>query len=181
MKTKTSTKLALKIAISCTLILSLFLNSAATNSKISVYDVNPNVISALTPRERIEIICDANFTDYGFPGSGTEIDPYVIEGYDITTYLYNGILVYNVTKHFIIQHCFIEYAVSGIYVVSVSAGTAVISNNTCLNNDYAGIYLSNSSNSTIVNNTCITNYVGIELHESENYTIEKNTCVGNIF
>jgi hypothetical protein len=77
MKTKKPIKLALKIAISCTLILSLLLNSVATNSKKSIYDVTPDIISALTPHERIEIIYDANFTDYSFPGSGTEIDPYM--------------------------------------------------------------------------------------------------------
>ncbi len=183
MKVKSSIKLALKISISCTLILSLLLNSVATNSKISVYDINLDVFSALTPHERIEIICDANFTDYGFPGSGTEIDPYVIEGYTITitAYGYYGILVYNVTKHFIIQHCFIEYAFSGIHIESISVGTAIINNNTCVSSNYAGIYLSDSSNSTIVNNTCLSNYVGIELHNSENCSIEKNTCGGNTF
>lgn len=165
------------------MILSLFLNSIATNSKISIYDVNPDIISALTPHESIEIICDANFTDYDFPGSGMEIDPYIIEGYTITiiAYGYHGILVYNVTKHFIIQHCFIEYAFSGIHIESISVGTAIINNNTCVNSNYAGIYLHDCSNSTIVNNTCISNYVGIELHESENCIIEKNTCGGNIF
>ncbi len=183
MNSKSSIKLVLTIIVSCTLILSFLLSSVATNSKISVYDINPDVISALTPHERIEIICDANFTDYGFPGSGTEIDPYVIERYTITiiAYGYHGILVYNVTKHFIIQHCFIEYAYSGIHIESISVGTAIINNNTCVYSNYAGIYLSDSSNSTIVNNTCITNYVGIELHYSENCSIEKNTCGGNIF
>ena len=88
MNSKSSIKLVLTIIVSCTLILSFLLSSVATNSKISVYDINPDVISALTPHERIEIICDANFTDYGFPGSGTEIDPYVIERYTITIIAY---------------------------------------------------------------------------------------------
>ena len=41
-------------------------------------------ISSYTPHDPITIISNANFSDYGFPGSGTQEDPYRIEGYNIS-------------------------------------------------------------------------------------------------
>ena len=54
-----------------------------------------------------------------------------------------------------------------------------IRNNTCLNNNYAGIFLDGSDNNSISNNTCSNNRNGICLCGSGNNIISSNTCSNN--
>ncbi|MCG3222312.1 MAG: hypothetical protein H7641_13110, partial [Candidatus Heimdallarchaeota archaeon] len=46
-----------------------------------------------TLHEPIFISNDGNFTDYGFPGSGSKANPYRIENLNITTDFSNGITI----------------------------------------------------------------------------------------
>ena len=158
---------------------------------LSIYALNINVQSVvtennyrptsieLTPHDPISITSDGNFTDYSFQGTGTEVDPYIIEGYNITTTEYYGILISGTTKYFIVRNCYVDAGSYGIYISNVADGTATVINNTCNNNDY-GIYLYYSVLSTVANNTCSDNsYEGIWLDYSGSSTVTNNTCTNN--
>ena len=59
-----------------------------------------------TPHEPISITSDEDFITLGFAGNGTAEDPYIIEGYNITTSTGCGIFITETTKFFIISNCY---------------------------------------------------------------------------
>ena len=82
-------------------------------------------------------------------GSGTEIDPYIIENWDINASSANGIEIRNTSLHFIIRNCLIHdgrisyYPNDGIYFCNLSKGKI---DNVTLYNNGCGIHLNHSSN-----------------------------------
>jgi len=96
-----------------------------TNSAISFHDLKASF--SLTPHDPIYITSDSGFAV--FPGSGTEEDPYLIDGYNITT-TSTGISITDTTKHFVIRNCYVETNYIGIYITDVADGTATVANNT---------------------------------------------------
>ncbi|MHA1691763.1 MAG: right-handed parallel beta-helix repeat-containing protein, partial [Candidatus Heimdallarchaeaceae archaeon] len=145
-------------------------------------DYNSDEVISLNyiPHESIEITSDDNFTDYGFAGIGTIEDPFIIENYSIIKSDLSGILIAGTTKYFIIRDCNVEGYSNGIYLDSVSNGTAKVLNNTCDNNGNYGIYLYNSNFSLISNNFCSQNNgVGIYLENSEYCSVISNDCSYN--
>ncbi len=135
------------------------------------------LLSSLIPHDFITIISDSGFLAY--LGSGTVEDPYVIEGFNITTTYDTGIYISDTTKYFIIRNCYVDAEGYGIYISSVADGTATIANNTCNNNLYIGITLGGSGSSTVINNTCRNNNYGIYLSNSDSSTVINNTCSNN--
>ena len=65
----------------------------------------------------------------------------------------------------------------GIYIYN--SDNVTIEDNTCNYNKYYGIIIGGSANVTIEDNTCNSNEVGIVIVESANVTIEDNTCNSN--
>jgi len=150
----------------------------------------------------IRITNDSNFTDYGLLGTGTPQDPFRIENLNIITSEDKGIYIFNTTKYFKIQNCFVDAYRSGIVIDSVRKETTIIEdticvgnsasgirilhspgakiiNNTCNYNSFAGIHVGNSSESQIENNRCIQDGVGIFVDLSEACLINNNTCNSN--
>ncbi len=169
------------LGIIVSILLVFTINQSSINITLSITDDqirNPSLL-ALTPHEAIEIISDDNFTDYGFPGTGIETDPYIIEGYNISTTESKGISIEHTTKYFIIRNCYVDALDCGIYIDNAADGTATVTNSTSCNNDYCGIYLKSSANSTFTNNTCNNNSDGIKLVYSSNSTVTDNTCNNN--
>ena len=128
----------------------------------------------------IIITNNSNFTDYGFLGDGTAVNPFIIENLNITTTKERGIYVYNTTKHFLIQNCFVNASVNGIVIESVKNETAKIENNICIGNSIRGIQIYHSPSSQINNNICEFNgYFGIHVRNSSNCQVNNNTCFDN--
>ncbi len=134
------------------------------------------IVLSLTPHGYIEILNDANFTDYGFLGSGTALEPYLIENYNISSS--KGIYINGTTKHFLIRNCYVDTESESIYISNVAEGTASIINNFVINNDGDSIYLYSSSGAILTNNTCRTNKtgVGIYLDASSGAILTDNFC-----
>ena len=122
----------------------------------------------------------------GWPGDGTQGNPYMIDGYDIDgqggTYC---IWIENTSVWFVIRNCKLWNATStvsepygtGICLKNVQHGT--LANNNCSGNSY-GISLYSSSNyNNITNNNCSGNSYGISLYSSSNNNITNNNCSGN--
>jgi PGF-pre-PGF domain-containing protein len=133
-------------------------------------------------RAPISINGDANFTlaNGVTGGTGTQLDPYIIENWVIDASSANGITIQNTNAYFIIRNCLVENgggSYSGIYLDSVINGK--VKNNICENN-YNGIYLYDSYECTIDNNNCSNNpNNGIHLYECWADSLTNNTCDGN--
>ena len=138
----------------------------------------PIFVSALIPHSAIYINSDIGLEI--FPGTGIAEDPYLIEGYNITTTSSSGIEISGTTKHFRISNCYINASNYGIYINNIADGTATVTNNTCSDNGYVGIALYYSVSSTITNNTCNNNNLGIDIYYSASSTIANNTCNNNL-
>lgn len=145
------------------------------HSSNSLHNSKTNL--SLTPHSSIYITSDSGFEV--FPGTGTEEDPYVIEGLNITTYSEYGIYITGTTKFFIVRNCYIDADWYGIYVNNEVDGTVTVIDNTCYRNINYGIWIHNSDISTITNNTCSYNNMGIVLWLSSGSTVANNTCNNN--
>ncbi len=164
------------ILILLTLTLSIYASNINVQITAEENDYTPTLLE-LTPYDPIEITSDSDFEV--FPGTGTAEDPYVIEGYDITTTSTFGIYITSTTKYFIIRDCYVDASDYGIYIWNVTDGTATAINNTCNNNGYDGIKIDSSGSSTVINNTCSNNFRGIYLYFSGSSTVTNNTCSNN--
>ena len=150
------------------------------SSIISLSPGSPKLLDlSLVPHEPITIINDGNFSDYGFQGTGEEANPYIIEGFNITTNEDYGIYITKTTKYFDISDCYIDASSGGIYIYDVALRTATILNNTCNNNNAYGILVEHSYQAILANNTCNNNDHGIELSFSGSSTVANNTCNSN--
>ncbi|MEM3342549.1 MAG: NosD domain-containing protein, partial [Thermoplasmata archaeon] len=127
----------------------------------------------------------------GWPGDGSENNPYIIRNYDINassggnagddTPWGFGIFIGNTTVHFIIEDCFIhnasgntsDYAKStGIYLYNCTNGT--VTNNTlidCLGN---GVLIENSRSISVNYNIIRDANIGINIESGEDISIELN-------
>ncbi len=151
-------------------------SSMRVNATIVSYD--PPSYSSLTPHDPISITSDSGFAV--FPGSGTAENPYLIEGYNITTTDSSGIYIADTTKYFIVRNCYVDAFLYGIYIYNVADDTATVTNNTCNNNAYFSIRFYASGSSTVANNTCNYNgYSGIFLSSSGSSTVANNICNNN--
>ena len=112
--------------------------------------------------------------------SGTENDPHIIENVTIDAGgLGNAILIENSSDYFIIRNCTLTNSGSdnnaGIFLNNTLNGQLV--NNSCTNNNFHGICLSNKSNNTIIVNNTVNNNDrhGIKLQ----LNCSGNTVLGN--
>jgi parallel beta-helix repeat protein len=137
-----------------------------------------NEISQLqyTSHAPIYIDGDGDFT--GFPGSGTEGDPYIIENYGIhqTEWYEPCIEVKNTAKYFIIRDNLVtaDYW-SAIRIENVTSGTAEIVNNICEYCAVAIAVLDTNSTKIIDNDISYSFERGINILSSTHTYITGNT------
>jgi len=173
-KQRIQTKISIRTLLCVLLIIfgissssSIRVNAATVSNDISSY-------SSLTPHASISITSDVELE--AFPGSGTAEDPYVIEGYNITTTDETGIYITGTTKYFVVRNCYVDASTYGIYIKSIAYSSASVINNSCWNN-FWGILLQSSGGSSVVNNTCNdNNWYGIQLQSSGGSSVVNNTC-----
>ncbi|MCK5038515.1 MAG: right-handed parallel beta-helix repeat-containing protein, partial [Thermoplasmata archaeon] len=124
------------------------------------------------PRLPIRINSNADFDPaHGVTnGSGTPLDPWIIEGWDIdgTGYGY-CIYIGNTTEHFVVRDCYLHEAngvgttnwpfFSDIALTLYNSINGVIDNNTAQNNDYRGIYLYQDSCGNIIKNNTVSSNI----------------------
>lgn len=149
---------------------------------------------------------DAGFTPANgvTSGSGTALDPFVVEGWDIDASSANGIEVRNTSAYFIIRNCYVHDGgdnnkhgiyfetvknwkidnvtsannFQGIFLVYSSDGS--IDNSTSENNRGKGIWLWYSQNNTVIN--CVTrrnHFEDIHLWHSDNNIVENCVLAGH--
>jgi len=113
---------------------------------------------AYTAHANITIIGNAGFlaanASTGIAnGSGTAVDPYIIEEWDIDASSFEGIYIQNANVHFIVRGCYIE------------GGEDM----------NRAIHLNNCTNGTVTGNVCIDNYDGVALENSYGITVSNNS------
>lgn len=142
----------------------------------------PLIIEALLPHDSILIDGNNEFTNSSGVkwGSGTQSDPFIIEGWDINAVAKNGVEIRNTSAHFIVRDCRVQG--SGSYHSGIRLGNCVngtLDNNT-LSGSYFGIYLKTASGNAVSNNNCWNNRYGMFLSDSSNdNNIFNNNCSGN--
>lgn len=121
-----------------------------TTTVFAVLATVPMSVSAGTVHAPIEIDSDSDFsgpsanTTFGVTwGSGTESDPYIISGWDISSLVTTGIYIQETTVYFAIMNCNVtgDSSQNGISLYSNSHG--MILNCTLTGNSY-GVYSYNS-------------------------------------
>ncbi len=133
----------------------------------------------LTEHDPIVIWGDEDFDLYNFPGQGTKEKPYRIEYYNITTERDVGIYLWNTTKYFIIQNCYVNANETGIFIDSVASGTVSIKKNTVEKNLKHGILIYGSVGPSLSGNICNNNRFGIYIHSSSGPALSDNVCNNN--
>jgi parallel beta-helix repeat protein len=146
--------------------------------------ISPNV-SGYTIHSSIEIDGNTQFTSSNgvTGGSGTQIDPFIIEGWEINAGgSGSAIFIQNTDAYFVIRDCKVYNSGTGVYdsgirITNVENG--IIENNLCINNEH-GISLTSSSNNLIMENECSSNEDGILIYHYSDYNlISKNLCSDN--
>jgi parallel beta-helix repeat protein len=136
---------------------------------------------AVVTRDPILIDGNANFTSTNgvTSGYGTENNPYIIEGLDISASGAHGIEVRNTDAYFVIRNCYIHGGrenYDGVNFDDVQNGTI---ENVNFTNLLHAIYLGSSPNNFILNCTASNNSFGIYSWVSENNTFRNNVLSGN--
>ncbi len=96
-----------------------------------------------TSHDPIYITSDGDWATSGFPGDGTEGNPYVVSGYDITGVGSDAINIQGTTVHFVIEDCYLHGDGYGIYLYN--AENATLTDNNCSGNANDGISVSGSN------------------------------------
>jgi len=124
----------------------------------TVVGEEPPPTPEVIPHEPIYIDGNDNFTETNgvVSGDGTESNPYIIEGWDISASTTNGIEIKNTDVYFIIRNCEIH------------------------NNSDGGIYFQNVDNSTVSSNNISNNYYGIFLDSCHNNLFNLNTITDSV-
>ncbi|TFG31385.1 hypothetical protein EU527_12500 [Candidatus Thorarchaeota archaeon] len=196
-----------RVIIVAFLLVSLFNSSmnnhSLSNSLIESHDINRSKLTyTYTPHIPITITSNDDFISQGWPGNGTEGNPYLIEGlsvidtstcisisdtnvyFEITNCLIssptqsnnNGINFENVTNGAIID-CILENHANGVYL-SLSS-YCIINKSIAFNNEHSGLELLSSDFCTILNNTAFDNLCGFWLESSSTCTLNYNIAVDN--
>ncbi len=119
----------------------------------------------------------------GWPGDGSQSNPYIISGCDIDAHgAGSAIYIGNTTVYFVVENCYLHNAShQSSYVYSYGDGITLfyvkngrINNNNCSDNEAAGINIWDSSNNVISNNTCSNNGYGIYIFFSSNNRLYGN-------
>jgi len=203
------------LVLAATIIAVLVLGAIAGSIGHSAKGRTPIGACTLTPHDPILIDGNAGFTGLNSStgvtrGSGTIDDPYVIEGWEISSFPESGIEIRNSGVYFVIQDCYVHngagWGGAAIHLWFCCNGTIrnnvcftnngygnfygihlylscgnVVANNTCSWNDQSGIYLYYSDGNTLVDNTCSNNGHGMIIDSSDGIVLTNNTCSSNSY
>ncbi|MBA7516734.1 hypothetical protein ES705_08782 [subsurface metagenome] len=175
------------ISISILLFLALLLlnfGSTTLNSGASTDILPVEMDMSLNYTDSGPITIDSNddfgVSGYGFPGTGTPGDPYLIKELRIVTAADRAIDVVGVTVSFTIEDCYLDANFYGIRVDAESAGQVIVINNTIVGNTREGLYILRPDGVQIRNNTFSGNgLMDIRMSFSDSTIIANNTFISS--
>ncbi|UCH88501.1 MAG: right-handed parallel beta-helix repeat-containing protein [Thermoplasmata archaeon] len=133
--------------------------------------------------EPIKIVGNENFTIANgvFAGSGSENDPYIIEGWGIFAKGEVCIDIWYTDAYFVIRNCYLYdgkrvdwHGMPGIRLLQVKNGH--VENVICTNLMGDGLYLRQVENCIIRNNNFSNDYASIDIEYSKSITVINNNC-----
>ncbi|MFW9804177.1 MAG: NosD domain-containing protein [Candidatus Thorarchaeota archaeon] len=144
-----------------------------------------NILADYVVHDPILITSDADFEIQGWPGNGSIIDPYVIEGVSVDGMdIENCILIANTTAHFIIRNCLLYNGGSPLWMFYEAGLTlhnstnGLVEHNIIIGGDHQAIVLqAQADNNTIAFNNCSNSRYGILMHGSSNNLISSNLFI----
>ena len=86
---------------------------------------------------------------------------------NITTTDADGIFISGTNEYFVIQNCYVDAAITGVLISSVTASTANITNNYCVNNNGADTFLIDNRFESLTNN-------GLDVYGTDTVTMSLN-------
>jgi len=171
------------------LLLFVVLSSAATAPRQSVVadsiEAKPDLWMALadhTPHSRISIGSDGDFalqaTSEGWAGNGTEFDPYIIEGYIISSDQ-SCIRITGTYAYFVIRDCVLETITGGWdFGISLSYAHNGVVDSCLIRGKYLGIAAWTVYDFAFVNNTIYDTDIALNIDSCRNCTVDDNTFIG---
>ena len=155
-------------------------NNKMDNNNLRV-NTNNRISSNLVPHTEISINNNAGFTTCNCSvGSGTSIDPYIIQNYIISNPTNPGITISSTNAYFVLRNIEIVYANSyGIFLVNVTNG--LIDNVNASFGSQPGFDIVLSHNITFSNDILIQNYLGVNFDECQNLTIKDSIISNNSY
>lgn len=137
----------------------LFLTTLLILSFSTTALVIPRTVDGYSPRDQIVIDGDGDFTlaNGVTGGTGTAVDPYTIEGWEIEVDDHHGIHVIGTNAHFIITDCMITFCQA----------------------EYSGIFLDRCSNASVDGNVVSFNSLAIKMTNCRNTTVSNNSLDSN--
>ncbi|MHA1961546.1 MAG: right-handed parallel beta-helix repeat-containing protein [Candidatus Thorarchaeota archaeon] len=170
------------------MIVIIMLVSPVILSKHTSSDISKGQTEGSGPQDRfipaynihgpITITSNAEFGSQGFAGFGTEEQPYVVEGYNITT-TGTCIFIEDTDAYFVVRDCLLTGGPPGRGLLLNNVTHGEVRNN-AINEKFNGLNFYESSNNTVVNNTISENGDGVVIVEfSNDNLVLNNTISGN--
>jgi len=145
---------------------------------IVLYENGPAASSGSewAPGDAIKIDSDADLISQaasnGWPGSGTENDPYRIENMTITGKTTNGIDIRNTTFHILINNCTLWKNNGNDLFLKSCSNLKILNCN--LFNTSTGITVESCKDIIIINNTLVSHIYGMMMEETNDIIISGN-------
>ncbi|MGY5879175.1 MAG: right-handed parallel beta-helix repeat-containing protein [Candidatus Thorarchaeota archaeon] len=140
--------------------------------------------SSLTPHVPISVTGDVELGAIAVSGTGASHDPFILEGWNISTFGQDGIHIQDTTLYFTIRNCWVSSGSRDTYdaieIDNAALGTVNISNTVCVGS-YQGIDLDECENSTIINNQFYENRYGIWAQYCGGSLFYNNTSNDNVY
>jgi parallel beta-helix repeat protein len=143
-------------------------------------NIIPIIVTGYTHHDPIFVDGNSNFTSLasgeGWPGDGSEENPYIIQNYEIMGGNGHCIEIRNSTMSFVIKDSQIFDGMGGIYLFNTTNGEI----KGCeIQNNQVGIFLEKSKEITVKKNILTSNFDGIYLFNSKQNIIENNNASQN--
>ncbi|MBN1677981.1 MAG: right-handed parallel beta-helix repeat-containing protein, partial [Candidatus Thermoplasmatota archaeon] len=120
----------------------------------------------------------AQATAEGWQGNGSEMSPFVIEGFEIATIGHEkGIYVGNTSCNLVIENCYVYDAISAC-ISLFNVTNATVADNECVNGQNC-IEVVSSRLVSITDNNCTMASDGVHISDSEWCLVAGNNCSGN--
>ncbi|MGA1793591.1 MAG: right-handed parallel beta-helix repeat-containing protein, partial [Thermoplasmatota archaeon] len=145
---------------------------------ILVYENGPEAASGIAwaPGDSIKIDSDADLISQaasnGWPGSGTESDPYRIENLTITGKTTNGIDISNTELYIVINNCTLSKNNGHDIYLSICSNLTIV--NCSLFNTTTAINIGGGNNILIINNTLVSHRYGMRMSSVSDLIISGN-------
>lgn len=154
-------------------------NTVTKEMSSGTYERNIVQPSSYDKHGPIVISSNQDFTEQGWPGSGTLEDPYLIEGLNITADS-PSIQISHTSAHFEIRNCLISgmdgQSRPGVTFYRVEHGNL---HDCMIENHSSAASIVACEDCSITNTTAVQNsFIGFEFRSAENCTIENNTVSG---